>query len=94
MKKEKLLELRPEDIERQADLVIPLYYSGWECDSKAFIFTPKGEEPFLVLTDHGRPYIGTTRRLKIFIDKYRQAITITEDAISKLRSTDYLQDWP
>lgn len=64
----------------QKIMTFPVMYSGWECDSSAWVVDADGEKK-IVMTNHGTPYFSTVAELEGLISGYQQTINETQEAI-------------
>lgn len=63
--------------------VTPVLWSGWECDSQAWVIERDGQR-VLVTTDHGAQVQGNEEMLRGKLVEYRQAIEDTERLLAIL----------
>jgi hypothetical protein len=83
-KQERLLNIEVDGQKFRALKAISVYWSGWECDSTAWI-VKDGEELRLVASNHGGLYFADKSFLEEKLAEYKQAITETEDLLSMLK---------
>lgn len=65
----------------------PVLYSGWECDHTAFVYDYKGQL-FLILSNHGAPYIADLSDLREKIEEYEEVLAASRKALN-----DLLRSW-
>jgi len=66
-----------------------LYYSGWECDDKAWIVKNSNTgKVYCVGTNHGCQYNMSIAELGDFISEYKKAISDTKKAIHLLQGIE------
>jgi hypothetical protein len=61
-------------------MTFSVMYSGWECDSSAWVVDADGENK-IVMTNHGKPYFSTVAELEGLISGYQQTLNETQEAI-------------
>lgn len=61
-----------------------ILYSGWELDGAGEIYEDQSGKRYLVLTNHGMPYIGSSDELREQIKEYQEVIVETQEAIRLL----------
>ena len=59
-------------------------WSGWECDSIAWIVEDATGKRFVIMTNHGSPQLSTVAALQERIETYQQVINDTTAAIALL----------
>lgn len=64
-------------------LEFELAHVGWECDSNGWVVERAGKR-YLILTDHGSPYVAEARALRDQLKTYADLISVTVDALQKL----------
>jgi hypothetical protein len=63
---------------------IDMYYSGWDCDSEAWVVENEKGERHCIGTNHGGQYVMSIAELKSFIETYEEAVKETNEAIDLL----------
>lgn len=80
---EKSLKITVDEKEFIAKKVIDVFWSGWECDDKAWLVNDNGENK-IVVTDHGASYFTDKEFLINKIKEYEAAIKATQDMLNAL----------
>ena len=62
----------------------PVLYEGWDMDEEGYVKETENGDRYLVLTSHGREYKADPQELRDKIDEYRNAIKMSEHALSLL----------
>lgn len=55
---------------------------AWECDSKGWIVENYSSGRYIVLTNHGSPYIAPQEELIKLIESYQSVINKTKEALA------------
>ena len=66
----------------------PVLHSGWEMDNVGQVVDFTDGSSGLILTNHGRPYIGTIAGLEAKVKEYEKAIEETDKAMTRLMVED------
>ena len=66
----------------------PVLYEGWEMDENGYIKETDDGDRYLILTSHGMEYKADPQELRDKIDEYRNAIKMSEHALSLLTNKE------
>lgn len=66
-----------------AEKVIDVFWSGWECDDKAWLVNDDGQKR-IVVSDHGHKYFTDKSFLEQKIKEYQSAIEETNEVLNQL----------
>lgn len=81
--RERLLSVRVGDRQFKAESVIDVLWSGWECDSHAWLVRDEGVAR-LVTTDHGTAQFSDRSFLEARLKEYQDAIEQTQAMLNAL----------
>ena len=62
----------------------PVLWEGWECDPEGLIKCDTKGNKYLILTDHGSPYVADKQELIGRINEYKDVIAKSEKALQLL----------
>lgn len=63
-----------------------MLYSGWESDGKGWVCEEPDGKRFLLLTNHGTPYVAPLSELTEKLEEYKRASEETQKAINMLKA--------
>ena len=59
----------------------PVLWQEWECDGTWYLCTDSTGKHVFVLTEYGKPYVGTSKEVKERLNYYREVIRETEEVL-------------
>lgn len=78
------LKVSVEDKDFVAEQVIDVYWTGWECDDKAWLVNDNGQMK-VVASNHGSKYFADKEFLENKIKEYEQAVEQTKKMLEALK---------
>jgi hypothetical protein len=59
----------------------PVLHSGWECDEIGYLVISDKNKHRIIMTNHGRYYVASTKEVEAKVEEYRNAISLSVEAL-------------